>query len=107
MKQIGYALVLGALSLPALSSAATAGNAIAGACMSSPRGAAAPTLCSCIQTVADSVLSPAEQQRGAQIFLEPHMSQEIRASARRANTSDAVFWEKWRVFGETAAKHCQ
>ena len=107
MKQIGYALILGALSLPALSSAATAGSAIAGACMSSQRGAAQPSLCSCIQNVADSVLTPAEQVRGAQIFLEPHKSQEIRASARQANQSDAAFWEKWRVFGESAAQHCQ
>ena len=107
MKQIAYALVLGALSLPALTPAATASGAIAGACMASQRGAAQPSLCSCIQTVANSVLSPAEQQRGAKIFLEPHMSQEIRAAARRANSSDAVFWEKWRVFGASAAKHCQ
>ena len=107
MKNIGYALMLGALSLPALSTAANAGSAIAGACMASSRGASQPTLCSCIQTVADSVLSPAEQQRGAQIFLEPHKSQEIRASARRANASDVAFWEKWRVFGDSAAKHCQ
>jgi len=107
MKQIGYALVLGALSLPALSTAATAGSAIAGACMSSSRGGAQQSLCSCIQNVADSVLTPAEQARGAQIFLDPHISQEIRASARQANASDAVFWEKWRVFGASAAKHCQ
>ena len=106
MKQIGYALVLGALTLPALATAANAGSAIAGACMAT-RGATQPTLCGCIQTVANGVLSPAEQQRGAKIFLEPHMSQEIRASARRANSSDAVFWEKWRVFGERAAKNCQ
>ncbi len=107
MKQFGYALLLGALSLPALATTATAGSAIASACMSSTRGAAAPSLCACIQTVADAVLSPAEQQRGAQIFLDPHKSQEIRASARTANPSDAVFWEKWRVFGDSAAQHCQ
>ena len=107
MKKIAYALILGALSLPALSTSATAGSAIATACKSSARGAAAPSLCSCIQNVADSVLSPAEQVLGAQIFLEPHKSQEIRASANRANASDAAFWEKWRVFGNSAAQHCQ
>lgn len=107
MKQFGYALVFGALAVPALSTAAQAGNAIAGACMSSQQGAGVPALCACIQTVADAVLSPAEQVRGAQIFLEPHMSQEIRASANRANASDAHFWEKWQVFGATAAQHCQ
>ncbi len=107
MKPMTFALVLGALSLPALTTAASASSAIAGACMASPRGAAQASLCSCIQTVANSVLSPAEQQRGAKIFLEPHMSQQIRASANRANRSDAAFWEKWRAFGASAAKHCQ
>lgn len=104
MKKIAFALVLGALSLPALATSATAGGAIAKACNSSARGASAPSLCACIQKVADQRLSPAEQARGAQIFLEPHKSQEIRASANR---SDAVFWEKWRSFGASAAERCQ
>lgn len=101
MKQIGFALALGVLVAPAT---AHAGTAIAGACMNSERGAGAQALCACIQTVADAVLSPAEQKRGAKVILQPHMSQEIRASARQ---SDNVFWDKWREFGETAAEHCQ
>lgn len=104
MKNFAYALVLGTLSLPALATGATAGSAIANACVSSARGAAAPSLCTCIQNVADGVLSPTEQARGAQIFLEPHKSQEIRASANR---SDAVFWDKWRRFGTSAARTCR
>lgn len=107
MKQIGYALVLGALALPTLATPAAAGNVIARACLSTPNGAASPALCSCIQTVADSVLSAAEQARGAQILLEPHMSQEIRASANRAHAGDAHFWQKWNTFGATAGQHCQ
>ncbi len=103
MKQTAFALMLGALSLPALSTAANAGGVIADACTTSARGARAPSLCACIQTVADSVLTRSEQQRGAQIFLDPHMSQEIRASA---SASDSVFWDKWRRFGSSAAKHC-
>ena len=102
MTQIGYALVLAALLAPA--TPAAAGTAIASACMGSERGAGATQLCGCIQKVADAVLSPAEQARGAQIILEPHMSQEVRASAQR---SDAAFWEKWQVFGASAADHCQ
>lgn len=101
MKQITFALALGVLIAPA---AAQAGSAISGACMNSERGAGAQALCACIQSVADAVLSPAEQKRGAQIILQPHKSQEIRASARQ---SDSVFWEKWRVFGETAAEYCE
>ena len=107
MNQIGYALrvaALGALSLPALATFAQAGGAIDQACNASHRGAGAPALCACIQRVADTVLTPAEQSRGAKIFLEPHISQEIRASANR---SDALFWDKWRSFGATAAKHCE
>lgn len=104
MKKIATALVLGALSLPALSTSATAGNAIAKACMSSPRGAAAPALCGCIQSVADTMLSAREQALGAQILIEPHKSQEIRASAK---ASDNAFWDKWRRFGAAAGQTCQ
>ncbi|PIE08197.1 MAG: hypothetical protein CSA74_03180 [Rhodobacterales bacterium] len=104
MKQTAFALMLGALSLPALSTTASAGGVIADACTATSRGARAPALCACIQTVADSVLSGAEQKRGAQIFLDPHMSQEIRASA---SASDNRFWEKWRQFGSSAAQHCE
>ena len=104
MKTFAFALVLGALSLPALTTSAVAGSVIANACKASERGAMASSLCGCIQTVADSVLTPAEQVRGAQIFLEPHKSQEIRASAQ---ATDAAFWAKWQVFGNAAAQHCQ
>lgn len=106
MKKIACALVLGALSLPAITTSATAGTAIASACVSSARGAQAPNLCSCIQTVADSMLSASEQRLGAQIFIEPHKSQQIRASAR-ANGADAAFWAKWQAFGAAAGQYCQ
>ena len=104
MKTFATALLLGALTLPALATSATAGSVIAQACSASDRGRLAPSLCGCIQSVADSVLSPAEQVLGAQIFLEPHRSQEIRASAQ---ATDAAFWAKWQVFGNAAAQHCQ
>lgn len=107
MKKIATALIFGALSLPALSTSATAGNMIANACMSSARGAAAPSLCGCIQNVADSMLSARQQVIGAQIFVEPHKSQEIRASANKSNAADQAFWETWRSFGATAAQRCQ
>lgn len=103
MKTSGFALISGAVLALSLSSSASAGTTISGACMQTG-GAQAPGLCSCIQTVADAILSPSEQARGAKIILDPHMSQEIRASARGGDTA---FWEKWQVFGATAADYCQ
>ncbi|MCB1336932.1 MAG: hypothetical protein KDK10_05565 [Maritimibacter sp.] len=103
MKTKGLALIAGAALALSFPNIATAGSAISGACMQT-RGAEAPTLCGCIQTVADAVLTPEEQARGAKIFLEPHISQEIRASA---SGNDTAFWQKWEVFGATAAEYCQ
>ncbi len=112
MKQTGpsllrTALILGALSLSTVAVPAQAGSTIARACLSTPNGAAAPALCTCIQNVADKTLSAAEQAVGAQIFLEPHMSQEIRASANRGGAMDAHFWQRWNDFGAKAASACQ
>ncbi|MEJ1993411.1 MAG: hypothetical protein P8X50_17455 [Maritimibacter sp.] len=82
---------------------AYSGNSINNACLSSDRDAANRALCACLQSVADKSLSPAEQRRGAQLFGKPHLSEELRASAR---DSDRVFWQKWQSFGDRAQKTC-
>lgn len=104
MTRLALALTLGVFSLPTLTTSTLASGAIGRACMASERGAADAVLCGCIQAVADQVLSPAEQQRGAQLFLAPHKAQEIRASERQ---SDTHFWEKWQIMAEGAAASCQ
>ena len=104
MKQLIVARVLG-LSLAAAAPApGHARGIIENACLKADRRAASRPLCACIQAAADAVLSGSEQRRGAKFFDDPHMSQEIRASDRRA---DEKFWEKWKVFGATADKYCQ
>lgn len=96
---LGAALML----TPPLANPASAGGIIERACLSSQRSAASSTLCTCIQAVADQVLAPAEQRKGAAFFDDPHKSQETRQSA---SSDDAAFWQKWKGFGATAAKHC-
>lgn len=103
MKPRVVALVVGLCLSSAVSGPASAGGTIEKACLGSDRSAANRTLCTCIQKVADAVLSSSEQRRGAAFFTDPHASQELRASGRRA---DEAFWEKWKVFGATAQKYC-
>lgn len=91
-------LALGIVATPAFS-----GNAIGKACLQGGRDGASRELCTCLQRVADAVLSLAEQRRGAQLFVDPHKSQELRASTRG---SDQAFWNKWERFGATAEANC-
>lgn len=81
-----------------------AGTDIERACLRSDRPAASHALCNCLQKVADAVLSPAQQKRGAAFFADPHQSQDVKASKRPA---DDAFWERWELFASTAVKHCQ
>lgn len=74
------------------------------ACNSSDRQARTSTLCACIQAVADQVLTPAEQKRGAAFFKDPHSSQETRTSD---DPNDEVFWLKWKSYGEAASELCR
>lgn len=102
MKRLLSVFVLGA----ALSAPATmlAGSTIERACLKSDRAAASAALCSCLQTVADAVLSSSYQRKGAAFFADPHKSQEVKASSR---ASDDAFWEQWEVFAATAEKYCE
>ena len=84
-------------------SAPSFAGAIERACLSSPRSAATPPLCSCIQSAADRTLSARDQRTGAKFFDDPHAAQEMRQSDRR---SHEAFWQRWRDFGETAEALC-
>lgn len=103
MKATLLALSLGLVAV-STSTPAQASGVIENACMGSERPNASRALCSCIQNVADAVLSNSDQRRGAKFFADPHLSQETRASA---SSSDESFWLRWRQFGATASEHCR
>ena len=87
-----------------LSTPARANDAIEKACLSSGRQAANAELCSCIQRVADQILTASDQRKGAAFFADPHKSQETRQSS---NSDDGTFWKNWKDFGEAATKICR
>jgi hypothetical protein len=87
------------LSYPGYSNA----GIITRACMSSDRDAASPFLCSCIQTVANDMLSRRDQRRAAKFFADPDRAQEMRQSSR---SSHEAFWLRYKAFGERAETYC-
>lgn len=103
MTRLLFAAALAVALLPTAPAPAAAGSVIERACLGGGRRAASRELCACIQTVADQVLSGAEQRKGAKFFSDPHKSQETRQSD---NSGDEVFWKKWKSFGATAHKYC-
>lgn len=78
-------------------------NIIKRACMKSDRQYANPSLCGCIQLVADITLSRRDQKTAAKFFRDPHRAQEVRQSGR---ANDAQFWTKYRAFGQSAESYC-
>lgn len=105
MKQLvlalGFGLVFAAALAPRVGEAR---GVIESACLSSDRPTASRVVCGCLQAVADAVLSPGEQRRGAKFFSDPDLSQATKISNRRA---DVLFWEKWEEFAEGAVQYCQ
>ena len=94
---------IAAVSVMIWASAASAGP-ISAACNQSSRQAASPSLCSCIQRVADSTLQSADQRRVASFFRDPDKAQLVRMSQKRA---DDAFWERYTLFGQRAEASCQ
>ena len=102
MTTIGLRAGFAALSLMVMAAAAQAGP-ISSACNQSSRQAASPSLCSCIQRVADQTLRGADQQRVAKFFRDPDKAQVVRMSQKRA---DDAFWERYTAFGQQAEAAC-
>ncbi|KPD13746.1 hypothetical protein [Phaeobacter sp. 11ANDIMAR09] len=73
------------------------------ACRSSDRSAANPSLCRCIQKVANVQLTSAERRTVSKWFGDPHQAQVVRQSS---NWRDEQLWERYKLFGDTAAKTC-
>lgn len=73
------------------------------ACRNSDRPAATPSLCNCIQRVANHSLNFSERRKVAKWFDDPHQAQEVRMSDR---SSDEALWLKYKAFGQKAAATC-
>lgn len=73
------------------------------ACRNSDRAAANPSLCRCIQKVANHSLTASERKTVSKWFGDPHQAQVIRQSS---NARDERLWERYKLFGATAAKTC-
>ncbi|MFT6457349.1 MAG: hypothetical protein ACJARR_001149 [Pseudophaeobacter arcticus] len=78
-------------------------GAIERACRSSDRSAASPSLCRCIQKVANVQLTSSERKTVSKWFGDPHQAQVVRQSSNRR---DEQLWERYKLFGDTAAKTC-
>lgn len=98
-------LILALTGLAALS--ACAGGGVSGeigqACMAGGRSAANPALCSCIQSVANQMLSSSEQNRAAEFFNDPQAAQDTRQADGRATEA---FWDRYRAFASQASRSC-
>ena len=73
------------------------------ACRQSNRPAATAQMCGCIQQVANTALNRSERRKVARWFKDPHQAQVVRQSDRR---SDEVLWQRYRAFGDLAARTC-
>jgi hypothetical protein len=73
------------------------------ACIRSDRDAANPSLCSCIQRVANQSLSAADQSRAADFFGNPDRAEEVKKSD---TARDDAFWERYRAFADRAEATC-
>ena len=82
---------------------ASANGPISKACMASDRKARSPSLCGCIQSVANRSLSASDQRTAATFYADPHRAQEMRQSD---NASHERFWLKYKAYGKKAAATC-
>ncbi|AFO88204.1 MULTISPECIES: hypothetical protein [Phaeobacter] len=78
-------------------------GAIEKACRQSDRTAASPSLCRCIQSVANASLNRSERKTVSKWFSDPHQAQVVRQSSR---SSDERLWKRYKSFGENAARVC-
>ena len=81
-----------------------ASGPISSACQGSGRSAASRQLCQCIQGVANTELSAADQRRGATFFGAPERAQEVRLND---SPSADAFWARWTDFAATAERSCR
>ncbi len=104
MKHAVLAVLLAVLAIPALPGAPAQAGPIDRACMASPRKQKSPSLCACIQRVADVALTRREQRQAARFFRDPHRAQEMRQSD---NPAHEKFWLRYKAFGDLAEQNCR
>lgn len=106
MRILTTSLIVFSLALPAaivLPAQEAEARRIERACNQSDRQAATRELCSCIQRVADQMLTGRDQRRAARFFSDPQRAQEVRKSDTPA---DDAFWKRWTDFGKSARNIC-
>ncbi len=96
------AVLAAVLALP-IAEAASAAGAIERACRQSERSAASPSLCRCIQSVANRRLNRSERKVVSTWLLDPQEAQIVSRSDRR---SDESLWQRYQEFGDAAARSC-
>ena len=102
MPRFGLCVALGALWMLGGCGGGVSGE-VGQACMSAGRNAANPTICSCIQGVANQSLSAPDQRRAARLFSDPDEVQNVRSSN---GVGDETFWERYRAFAARAEAIC-
>ncbi|WP_406649504.1 hypothetical protein QEZ52_08690 [Aliisedimentitalea scapharcae] len=104
MKHLTIALLCVGVAMTTVPTPTLAGTGvIERACRQSNRTAANPSLCRCIQKVANKSLSHSERRKVSKWFSDPHRAQEVRQSDNR---SDERLWLKYKAFGQQAQKTC-
>lgn len=98
-------IVFLSLSLAALASCSAAVNGeVAKACIAADRSAANARLCTCVQQAANQTLSGSDQALAVQFFENPQLAQDTRQSDNRRSEA---FWDRYKVFADTARRQCR
>jgi cyanophycinase-like exopeptidase len=92
-----------ALGLTLASTAMLTAGPVENACNRSSRDAANPSLCNCIQQVADMTLTGGDQRRAASFFKDPQKAHNVWMSKSK---SDDLFWDRYKEFGAMAEAYC-
>lgn len=96
---------LGAAAVLIISLAAPVdARAIEQACLRSERAGGNTRVCTCIQRIADQLLTSRDQRLAARFFRDPHLAQETRTSQR---PDDKRFWQVYTQFGAVAEQSCR
>lgn len=98
-------LALAACGGNRLSTGSTAGSTgpISRACLAADRSAATTSLCACVQRVANSELSSADQRKMVPFFADPERAHAVRISDTTANDA---FWARYQDYVRSARARC-
>ncbi len=96
-------IVIGCATLAAIAPHVVQASQIKRACLASDRAAATRDRCSCIQRVADNILTRSDQKTVAKFFADPHQAQEVKMSK---SAQDDALWDRYTAFGQTAQAVC-